>query len=98
MRCASARRRFSMRKLEKQGRWVLPGLWQLNRTTWIARVQPRDPRTGKRINRRRLVTNATRSEAVAVLEGLRREAEQPRAAAPIASAVVVGSDVQTTRK
>ena len=74
-----------MRKLEKHGRWVLPGLWRLNRTTWIARVPPRDPRTGKRVNRRRLITNATRSEAVAVLESMRREAEQPNTAATVSA-------------
>jgi integrase len=90
-----------MRKLENQGRWVLPGLWQLNRTTWIARVQPRDPRTGKRVNRRRLITNATRSEAIAVLERLRREAEQPNPAAPslpAAPSMAINSHAQTTSK
>ena len=63
------------RKLEKQGQRVLPGLWKLNRNTWVVRAQKLCPRTRRKINRRRLVSNATRTEALEVLEGLRRELE-----------------------
>lgn len=61
-----------MRHLESQGRQVLPGLWQLNRTTWIVRAQPHDPARGKPVNRRRLLKNTTRAEAIAFRERLMR--------------------------
>ena len=63
------------RKLEKNGRRICPGLWQLDKKTWVVRAQRRCPRTHRMVNRRRLVRNATRAEALAVLEELRAELE-----------------------
>lgn len=59
-----------MRKLEKTGRRILPGIWQLNRTTFIVRVQPKDARTGRKQNLRRVLENATRQDAIRVREEL----------------------------
>ncbi len=58
---------------ERHATRVLPGLWKLNKTTWIVRAQRLCPRTRRKLNRRRLVQNATRAEALAVLEALRTE-------------------------
>jgi integrase len=59
-----------MRKTEKKGRKILPGIWQLNRTTFIVRAQPKDPHTGKKRNVRRVLLDSTRHDAIAVREGL----------------------------
>ncbi len=63
------------KKLEANGRKLLPGLWQLGKNTWIVRVQLKCPRTRRKINRRKVVQNATRTEALAILEELRRKLE-----------------------
>lgn len=67
-----------MRKSEKSGRKVLPGIWQLNRTTFVVRAQPRDPRTGKKKNLRRLLEDSTLKEAMAAREELLRSVHEPR--------------------
>lgn len=59
-----------MRTLEKSGRKILPGIWQLNRTTFVVRVQPKDPRTGKKRNIRRVLEDSSRREAILVREEL----------------------------
>jgi len=59
-----------MRQVETAGRKILPGIWQLNRTTYIVRAQPRDPRTGKKRNIRRLLENSSRQDALAMREDL----------------------------
>ncbi len=61
-----------MRKSEKQGRRVLPGLWQLKRKVWIVRAQPVDPSTGKRVNLRRVLEDVSRQEAIEAREALLR--------------------------
>jgi integrase len=64
------------KKLETNGRKLLPGLWQLGKDTWVIRAQRICLRTGRKLNRRRLVQQATRTEALAALEALRRDLEK----------------------
>jgi hypothetical protein len=85
-----------MRKSEKQGRRVLPGLWQLKRRVWIVRAQPVDPSTGKRVNLRRVLEDVSRQEAIEAREALLRTFEvrdEPvswPSPTPLTAQVVVG--------
>ena len=64
------------RKQERDGIRVLPGLWQLNKTTWVVRAQRQCPHSGKKLNRRRVVNQATRQEALNALAALQEELQQ----------------------
>jgi len=44
-----------MRKTEKSGKQIAPGVWQLKTNEFLLRVQPKDPTTGKKRNVRRLL-------------------------------------------
>jgi integrase len=66
----SAVRSKGMNKTEKP---ILPGLYRLGKKDWAIRVQTKDPRTGKKINRRRILKGITRSEAIREMEALRTQ-------------------------
>lgn len=70
------------RKQERDGKRVLPGLWQLNKTTWVVRAQRQCPHSGRKLNRRRVVNQATRQEALNALASLQEELEQVVSAPP----------------
>ena len=64
-----------MRKTTTSGRHVLPGIWQLNKTDFIVRAQPRDPRTGKKRNVRRILRNASLTDAVVLRDQLMQQGD-----------------------
>lgn len=72
-----------MRRNTKLGRRVLPGIWQLNQTTFIVRAQPVDPDSGRRVNLRRVLEGSTRSEAIVAREQLLLRFTAPPNRAPV---------------
>ncbi|MCB9629762.1 MAG: site-specific integrase [Sandaracinaceae bacterium] len=61
------------RTSSSSGRRVLPGIWKLNTTDFIVRAQPIDPRTGKKKNVRRVLTDASLNDAVLLRDQLMRQ-------------------------
>lgn len=53
-----------MRKTEKSGKQIAPGVWQLKTNEFLLRIQPKDPTTGKKRNVRRLLVGVSRNEAL----------------------------------
>lgn len=76
------------RKQSKSGRKILPGIWQLNQTTFIVRAQPKDPRTGKKRNFKRVLQDSSRREAIAVREELLVGVHEVRTATPTSQETV----------
>ena len=61
-----------MRKTEKSGEQIAPGVWQLKKNEFLLRIQSKDPTTGRKRNVRRVLVGVTRSEALRERESLLR--------------------------
>lgn len=71
-----------MRRKNRKGRRVAPGIWKLNQDTFFVQAQPMDPETGTRRNLRRTISNATMADAVALKAELMSSVETSASPAP----------------